>query len=1163
MAGGGSTVGLGDVLSLLRRDAAFDPGTRRRGQEYASTGRVSHVNHEWDGGSLFASGLVNGTVPYRASIVAERAGPGRVELRTTCTCPVAFDCKHVFALVCALSDSLGQSRRPDWRAVLDDVLDEVAPRAAEQTPAVPLGVELVLPKPPARSRWGPAEAALRLWVRPVRRGTNGRWVRRGAEWSRIGTDPYAPAWSRAPEPPQAHPDDLQALAELKSALLGHRGYLGASSDALDLHGAGPGLWRALGRVVERGMPLVASEPEAEVALAEDQATVMFDVRRDDGEVVVSAGLALDGVAYGSADVATIGEPPHGAVLRRRDPSGATRLVLAPLAAPVPTSVRTWIDSGTDLRVDAPAAPELLGEYLPALASSVTVTSRDGSVDIPGPAVVTLRGEATWADDGQVELVWRWLYRRGEQVQQFPVDERPDAVRGWRDRAAEAALVERVRGDEELDTLLGLGLRGPGTLTPRLRLRDVEAMRFAQQHLPRLQAHPDVEVVTNGAPPQFREVTGVPQVQFHPRGAAERKDHTDWLDLEVLVSVEDDELGTVWLGLPTVLKALATGQTVVMLRPGAYVNLDRPELDRLARLVEEARAFADRRSPLRRKQDEAAARVDDEDDVVRINRQAHGLLAEVEEIGATQGQLAEWAAASGALRRLVESGADLPTEPLPAGLRATLRPYQHEGYQWLSFLRRQGLGGVLADDMGLGKTVQTLAMIARAREEPAAQDGEAERTPFLVVVPSSVVATWQSEAERFTPGLRLEAVTSSAARRGRSVAELVAGVPRAPASGTQRGVWGVVPPQDTAPDVVVTTYTLLRLEADAYAAVRWAGLVLDEAQAVKNHRSKTWAALRDVDAGCRFAITGTPLENNLMELWSILSLTAPGIFPYAEAFRTTVAQPIEQHADPDALPALLRRIRPVVLRRTKDLVAADLPPKQVQLVEVTLSPQHRRIYDTHLARERQRLLKLLDDPDGLEQNRITILASLTRLRQLALDPALVDPVHEGTGSAKVDELVARLTELAAEGHRALVFSQFTRFLGRVRARLDEQGIAYAYLDGSTTRRAEVVDAFRRGSAPVFLISLKAGGTGLNLVEADYVFVLDPWWNPAVEAQAVDRTHRIGQTRPVMVYRLVSADTVEQKVVALSARKAELFASVLDGEVELGAALTAGDLAALVG
>ena len=765
------------------------------------------------------------------------------------------------------------------------------------------------------------------------------------------------------------------------------------------------------------------------------------------------------------------------------------------------------------------------------------------MDVPGPAVVTLRGDVTWSEDGRVELGWRWLHRRGDSAQQFPLDGH-DGPRGWRDRAAEAAVVDRLGWDEDLDTLLGLRLRGPGTLTARVRLRDVEAMRFATRDLPRLQAHPDLEVVTNGAPPEFREVTGVPQVQFHPRGAAMRHGRTDWLDLEVLVSVEDEELGRVWLGLPTVLRALATGQTVVMLRKGAYVDLDRPELDRLARLVQEARSVADRRPAVRRETEEPD---EDEGDVIRLNREAHGLLADVHEIGATEGQLSEWASASAALRGLVESDADLPTEPLPVGLRATLRPYQHEGYQWLTFLRRHRLGGILADDMGLGKTVQTLAMIARAREEQADdRPGGARRRPFLVVVPSSVVATWRSEAERFTPDLHLVTVTGSATRRGWPLVDLL-----------DR-------PAGTDPvDVVVTTYTLLRLEAADYAAVRWAGLVLDEAQAVKNHRSKTWDALRDVEADCRFAITGTPLENNLMELWSILSLTAPGMFPYAEAFRTAVAQPIEQQADPDALPALLRRIRPVVLRRTKELVAAELPPKQVQVVEVELSPQHRQLYDTHLARERQRLLKLLDDPEGVERNRITILASLTRLRQLALDPVLVDPVYDAVGSAKIDELVDRLTELVAEGHRALVFSQFTRFLGRVRARLDAAGIAYASLDGRTRKRAEVVEDFRQGDAPVFLISLKAGGVGLNLTEADYVFVLDPWWNPAVEAQAIDRTHRIGQTRPVMVYRLVAADTVEQRVVELSARKAELFASVLDGEVALGTVLSARDIAALMG
>ena len=255
-----------------------------------------------------------------------------------------------------------------------------------------------------------------------------------------------------------------------------------------------------------------------------------------------------------------------------------------------------------------------------------------------------------------------------------------------------------------------------------------------------------------------------------------------------------------------------------------------------------------------------------------------------------------------------------------------------------------------------------------------------------------------------------------------------------------------------------------------------------------------------------------------------------------------------------------RIRPFLLRRTKEHVAADLPAKQEQVLEVSLTPKHRTIYDTHLQRERQTVLGLVDEFD---KHRIAIFRSLTRLRQLSLDAGLVDEAYDGVGSAKVDVLVDHLLELAEEGHRALVFSQFTSFLTRVRARLEGEGITSSYLDGTTRHRQAVVDGFRNGEDPVFLISLKAGGVGLTLTEADYVFVLDPWWNPAVEAQAVDRTHRIGQTRPVNVYRLVSTNTVEEKVMALKARKAALFSQVVDDDALMSAPLGADDVRELFG
>ena len=299
----------------------------------------------------------------------------------------------------------------------------------------------------------------------------------------------------------------------------------------------------------------------------------------------------------------------------------------------------------------------------------------------------------------------------------------------------------------------------------------------------------------------------------------------------------------------------------------------------------------------------------------------------------------------------------------------------------------------------------------------------------------------------------------------------------------------------------------------------------------------------------------------MDLWALLSLTAPGLFPHADRFAEYYRRPIERHGDTGRLRQLQRRIRPLMLRRTKASVAAELPPKAEQVVTVDLDPRHRRLYQTHLQRERQKVLGLIDD---LDHNRFTVLRSLTLLRRLSLDPALVDEAHSAIPAAKVEVLVGDLSEIVQEGHQALVFSQFTSFLGRIRTRLDDAGISYGYLDGRTRQRDRVVNRFRSGEASVFLISLKAGGFGLNLTEASYCFVLDPWWNPATEAQAVDRTHRFGQTKPVMVYRLVARGTIEEKVMALKARKSELFGSVFSDDDGLAShALTAEEIRGLIG
>jgi SNF2 family DNA or RNA helicase len=580
--------------------------------------------------------------------------------------------------------------------------------------------------------------------------------------------------------------------------------------------------------------------------------------------------------------------------------------------------------------------------------------------------------------------------------------------------------------------------------------------------------------------------------------------TDWFDLGVRITVEDREVP-----FAEVFAALAAGESHLLLPDGAYFALDKPQLQGLRVLIEEARAL----------QDAPGGRL-------RISRFQAGLWEELAALGVVDRQARVWKQQVTGLLALD----GLADSPLPAGLTATLRPYQRAGFDWLCFLLRHRLGGILADDMGLGKTVQSLALICHAKQ---ADPGMA---PFLIVAPTSVLSNWAAEARRFAPGLTVVTVTDTLRRRGQELAEVVAGA-----------------------DLVVISYTLFRLDIDAYAAADWSGLVLDEAQFVKNHQSRVYQSARRLPAPFKLAITGTPMENNLMELWSLLSITAPGLFPNPTRFRDTFARPIEKQADVELLARLRRRIKPLVKRRTKEQVAPELPAKQEQVLSIELDPKHRRIYQRHLQRERQKVLGLIDDVD---RNRFTILRSITLLRQLSLHPGLIDAEHLALGSAKIDALLEQLDDVIAGGHRALVFSQFTGFLAQVRDRMDAVGVDYCYLDGSSRNRAAIVARFKEGAAPVFLVSLKAGGFGLNLTEADYCFLLDPWWNPATEAQAVDRTHRIGQTRNVVVYRMIAKDTIEEKVLALASRKAELFDGVMNEGNAFGSPLNADDIRALV-
>ncbi len=463
-----------------------------------------------------------------------------------------------------------------------------------------------------------------------------------------------------------------------------------------------------------------------------------------------------------------------------------------------------------------------------------------------------------------------------------------------------------------------------------------------------------------------------------------------------------------------------------------------------------------------------------------------------------------------------------------GFHGELRPYQEEGLGWFEYLSKLGFGGCLADDMGLGKTVQVLALL-EGRRTRRLRKGE-QRRPSLVVAPASVVHNWIAEAGRFTP--RLNAHEHHGADRWKRFEE---------ASG---------------PQLIVTTYALLRRDAERLGEMEFDYAILDEAQAIKNATSQAAKAARLLRAEHRLALSGTPIENRLEELWSLFEFLNPGMLGAAPAFKRL----LKGGADESRLPQIARAVRPFVLRRTKQEVLPELPPKTEQTVAIDLPAGQRKVYDELAAYYR----KALAGAEVEEQNSIQILTALLRLRQAACHPGLIDAERAGAASGKFDELLPRLEELVAEGHKALVFSQFTQLLDLLRARLDAKGLNYELLTGRTRNRAACVESFQSEEGPsLFLISLKAGGTGLNLTAADYVFLLDPWWNPAAEAQAIDRAHRMGRTRPVHAYRLVARDTIEERVLELQESKRQLAASILEPATGSVADLTQGDLQHLLG
>ncbi|GAA2095234.1 DEAD/DEAH box helicase [Brevibacterium salitolerans] len=1189
-----SSSGLLPLLDVSAMEEWFDDGPLERGEGYAVAGRVQSI--VWNEEQSVLIGRVAGSGGKTYSVLAHfmldvsrTAGadgtvapdePAYLYEGSICTCPVGEACKHAVAMLCIVeqldmpgspppeadlgaSDALGRLLAADsrthgrqaaaaqgdavhashggtdgtsgcggagadepeagWKAVLRTFTGGSRSAAAQRgdggrqgadgTQVRRLGIQFSLmvqkrahygypiwdiaDEVPHGVEWTPVMRVVEEGARP------GTWRRGNLSWSSFAAPGFLPY--------AAHQSALMAqLYRLSgSERLPSQVYGGSEDIRLDSFTGGL-VWEVLQRLREAGVAFLAGSAlgavklgrEAELAAdltdeGEGGLRLTGGVRVDEAPVEGARPVGENGIAAlvtpdddGHHEAQSLLEPlPQSPRTRGRRPDrDRPTLLLAPSAHPLDAAARQALAAPLQLLVPREDAPEFLTEYVPRLLRTLRLDSPDGSVEVPAPRPPRLRLRVVHGQGDAVVLHWSWdVVEFDEDVPVVPAPALP------RHPELERTVLEDVRS------------AWPGAATsPVHSLHGVPAARFCTEALPRIEELDGVRVEVSGQVRDFRKLEGEAAIDLQVNQA----EQPDWFSLDFQVAVAGQRIP-----FKELFAALAVGEEWLLLPDGNLLALATPEFEELRVLIREGLAVADW---------EAGGQ--------QVSKMQLGMLSDLAELADTVKAPPEWQAGVDRLRALDS----FTPPPVPEGFRAELRDYQQEGYAWLSMLHATGLGGILADDMGLGKTVQTLALIAHARQ----QDPQAP--PFLVIAPSSVVGVWVQEAQRFAPDLDVRALRTAPGRKD------------APSWGECRQA-----------DIVVTSYAIARMNSEEFQAAEWDGLIMDEAQFVKNPVSKGNRAIAKMRAPFRLAITGTPVENSLRDLWALLSLTAGGLFPSPTSFSERFVAAIEKNAEgPDVaaerLGLLRRRLRPFMLRRTKDQVASALPPKQDQVARIPLTGAHRKLYDAVLQKERLKVMGMLDE--GIEGNRFAVLRSLTLLRMLALEPSLVDEAHAHVRGSKLTALMENLGPVLEGGSKVLVFSQFTTFLTRVGVQLEARGVSSVQLDGSTRDRDAVIREFREGEAQVFLISLKAGGFGLTLTEADYVFLLDPWWNPAAEAQAVDRVHRIGQTKRVMVYRMVAEDTIEEKVLALQERKAQLFSSLVgEGEdLAFSDALSAADV-----
>lgn len=679
----------------------------------------------------------------------------------------------------------------------------------------------------------------------------------------------------------------------------------------------------------------------------------------------------------------------------------------------------------------------------------------------------------------------------------------------RDKATEAAALDAIRQDGLVQMRIVTGKAEKGRLVHLFRGPDAPEswQSFVSERLPALQALGWRTEVDTGFGPQVIQTVGACDMRIEDATQGSFS-----LDFGIEIDGIRHPL------LPILMRLherggmanarITDGQVMTSLDDGRVLKLPADRIGRMLAVIEDMIEASGRASG---------------DTMVLDAASAYSVL-DLEDVLTTRWQDGSQIAASVARFR---TAGELPEVPIPDGFKASLRPYQQLGVNWLQHLRANDLGGLLADDMGLGKTAQTIAHICVEEAE-----GRLDQ-PVLVVVPTSLVPNWTAELHRFAPHLRV-AVLHGLDRHQR-----------------RRDLANV--------QVAITTYTVLARDIEEMAGLAWHIVILDEAQAIKSATSKATVAVCRLEARQRICLSGTPIENNLGELWSQFAFLMPGLLGSRKTFNRRFRTPIEKDNDPVRRRLLSSRIRPFILRRTKGAVATELPPKHTILRRITLAPDQRELYDTIRATLHTKVAEGIA-AKGVAQSKFLVLDALLKLRQVCCDPRLAK--SDGT-SSKLDDLLEMVVEMIEEGRRILLFSQFTSMLDLMKPALAEAGVPFVELRGDTVDRAEPVRSFEAGEVPLFLISLKAGGRGLNLTSADTVIHYDPWWNPAVEEQASDRAHRIGQTKSVFVYKMIAADTVEERILELQERKAALATLALGDDGTSLPAMDTGDIDYLFG